>query len=95
MGLQLKVECANWSTTVSVDEEVFEKRSDAVIEAMTMAIEKFVSGDHDSFNIHDEQEELALEGIISCEANICKTEHILMNAGRYDLAAFVKNNLEK
>ncbi len=69
MGLQLKVECANWSTTVSVNEEVFEKRSEAVVEAMTLAIEKFVNSDHDSFDIHDEQEELALEGIISCEGN--------------------------
>jgi hypothetical protein len=95
MGLQLKVECANWSTTVSVNEEVFEKRASAVIEAMTLAIEKFVRGEHETFDVKDGQEELALEGIISCEGNICKTEHILINAGRYDLARFVKNNLEK
>jgi hypothetical protein len=93
MGLQLKVECANWSTSITVNGELFEKRSDAVIEAMTLAIEKFVSGEHDSFHIKDGQEELSLEGIISCEGNICKTEHILINAGRHDLAVFVKNSI--
>jgi hypothetical protein len=95
MGLQLKVECGNWSTSVDVDEKLFEKHSDAVIEAMTLAMEKFVSGDHESFLLEDKGEELSLEGIISCEGNICKTEHILINAGRHDLAVFVKNNIEK
>lgn len=95
MGLQLKIECANWSTLIEVDEELFEKHSAAVIEAMTLAIEKFVSGNHEDFEIKDDQEELSLEGVISCEGNICKTEHILINAGRHDLALFVRNSLKK
>jgi len=92
MGLKLKVECSNWSTTVEVDEELFPIRSGACIEAMTVAVEDFLNGNHDAFELKEEHDELVLDTVVSCEGNCCMTRHILINAGRHSLADYMKNN---
>jgi len=92
MGLQLKVECSSWFTTVEVDEELFPTRSGACIEAMTVAVEGLLSGGYDDFELKEGHSEFTLETVVSCEGNCCMTQHILINAGRHSLADYMKNN---
>ncbi len=101
MAIKLKVECGNWSTLIKVEEKAFDKKSGMCIEAMTIAVENFLSGRHDDFVISQDEEvssdadstettDLTLDHFITCDGNICMTRFILINAGRHDIARLIK-----
>ena len=55
------VTSGNWSTIIEVDSSCFEKSYDMAIEAMTIATELFLKGEHDNFEAEGEDEYLTLE----------------------------------
>ena len=92
MALNCKIECGNWKVLIIIENISSDKIVDKYIEAMTQAIEKFIIGDHKDFV--SEGEELSLGAYISCEGYICTTEHILINAGKHNLAKILKGHIK-
>jgi len=103
---ELNIRCANWRTSIRLDREAFDKRSDMCIEAMTVAIENWCNGEHGDFRTDVETENLAtfneektysLDRFISCYSKagyeICLTESILINAGRYDVVRWMQEQI--
>ena len=89
MALDCEVECGNWKVLITIEDGPSNKIIDKYIEAMTQAVEKYVAGDHEDF-VSEDGLDLSLAHYISCEGHICTTEHILINAGRHDVANIIK-----
>ena len=58
------VTSGNWSKIVEVDSSCFEKSYDMAIEAMTIATELFLKGQHDGFDVEGNEDHLTLESSI-------------------------------
>tara|TARA_Y100000004_G_scaffold174201_1_gene212714 strand:+ start:139 stop:465 length:327 start_codon:yes stop_codon:yes gene_type:complete len=58
------VSSGNWSKVVELSSLPFDKSYDMAIEAMTIATELFLKGQHDGFDVEDNEDHLKLESSI-------------------------------
>ena len=66
-GINLKkflVSSGNWSKVVELPTLSFDKSYDMAIEAMTIATELFLKGQHDGFDVDGDEDHLSLESSI-------------------------------
>ena len=96
MAIELEVKCGNWTTSIEVEGKVFVKRGDMCVEAMTVAVENFLSGKHEGFVMTEDEDHddgMTLDHFMTCDGNICMTKFILINAGRHDIARLIKEEI--
>ena len=87
------VEGLHWSKDVEIDDDVFNQEGDMGFEAMTQAIESFMSGDYEEEFTGEPALGLFMvayergKGHLELERNMALTEYVLFNAGYHELAS--------
>ena len=93
------IEGANWRQRIGIDDSLYEKYSDMVMEAMTQAIERIGKQTAENLLEKHADEEFAVgpaivgwadEGVDESEEVIVLTEHIFRNAGCPKIAEALK-----
>tara|TARA_B100000214_G_scaffold367802_1_gene338425 strand:+ start:547 stop:873 length:327 start_codon:yes stop_codon:yes gene_type:complete len=100
-----RVESENWAYFVNLETDNYEKIGDMAIEAMTRALEAYMSGKYKEFVTDGDGEDLILSPQLSafCEKDesndeesfICLTSFLFQNAGMFVTAKMFKKYLDR